>query len=98
MKYIDELLEKIKDEIEGAEEYAEQYIIHKANNNMTRSAQFREMALQEINHATILRDFSIQDVDAMKKVFTLSEEDKEHWEKCLKKFNEKIAVLRHMVT
>jgi hypothetical protein len=37
-------------------------------------------------------------VDAMKKVFTLSEEDKEHWDKCLKKFNEKIAVLRHMVT
>lgn len=98
MKYIDELIEKVDDELEGAMEYAEQYIIYKAMGNHTRASQFREMAMQELNHATILRDFSIQDVDAVKKVHSLSEEEHQHWEKCLRRFNEKLSIIRNQLT
>lgn len=98
MKYIDELIEKIDDEIDGAMEYAEDSIVYKAMGNMARASQFREMAMQELNHATILRDYSIQDVEALKKVHSsLSEEDKECWERCLKKSNERMAIIRNMV-
>lgn len=97
MKYIDELVEKVKDEIEGAEEYAERYITYRANNS-ARASQFREMATQELHHATILRDYAIQDVEAIKKVHSLSEEEEERWEHCLKKIHERISVLQYMLS
>lgn len=98
MKFIDELIEKVMDEIDGAEEYAEQYIIYRANNNSARASQFREMATQELHHATILRDYAIQDVEAIKKIHSLSEDEEERWEKCLKKMNERISVLHYTLS
>ena len=98
MKFIDELIEKVMDEIDGTEEYAEQYIIYRANNNSARASQFREMATQELHHATILRDYAIQDVEAIKKIHLLSEDEEERWEKCLKKMNERISVLHYTLS
>lgn len=97
MKYIDEMIEKVEDEIEGAMEYAEEYIVHRAAGNMTRASQYREMALQEHNHATILRDYAIQDVEDIKRVHQLSEEEDQHWHHCMRRITEKLAMVKTLL-
>lgn len=95
MRYIDDLIEEISEELDGAAEYYEDSIIYKAKGNMTRASQYHDMAKQELNHAAILRDYAIQDVDGLKRVNGLSEEDHEHWEKCLHKLTERHSMLQH---
>lgn len=97
MKYIDDMVEKVDEEIEGAMEYAEQYIVQRAAGNMSRAGQYREMAMQELNHATIIRDYAIQDVEAIKKNHTLTEEEDERWNRCLRKLTEKMAGVKTLL-
>lgn len=96
MKYIDDLIEEISEELNGAMEYYEESIIYKAKGNTTRASQYHDMAKQELNHAAILRDYAIQDVDALKRVNGLTEEDREHWEKCLKKLTERHSIIHNL--
>ena len=98
MKHIDDMIEKVYDEIDGAMDYAEKSITCRAKGNMTRSNQYREMAQQELNHATILRDYLVQDVDAIKKVHKLTDEEETEWEHHLKRFAEKIASVKILLS
>lgn len=97
MKIIDDMIEHVMEEIEGAMEYAEKSIEAKARGS-ARSAQYRDMALQEHNHATILRDFAIQDVEDIKRIHPLTVEEEEHWHHCLRRISEKLASVKTLLS
>lgn len=98
MKIIEKMICHLEEEMEGATEYAEKYIECKARGNMARASKYREMASDELKHAAYLRDFDVADIDEMKKIYPLTEEVTEMWEKAHRKINEKMALINHMLT
>jgi rubrerythrin len=79
MHYIDELIEKIEEEIEGAREYTEESIKARAKGYTERANKYKSMAMDELTHAATIRDFATQDVDEIKRVYTLPVEVEENW-------------------
>jgi DNA-binding transcriptional regulator YiaG len=97
MKIIEKMLHALSEEIEGAENYAEQYIEHKARGVMHKASRYKEMSLDELKHAEYLRDFYIIDVDAYKTVYSMSDAEVHQWEHGLKKCAEKMATIKLML-
>lgn len=97
MKMIEKMLHCLEEEIEGAETYAEKYIENKARGTMHKAARYKEMALDELKHAEFLRDFDIADVDALKSVYTMTDEEEHAWEHGLKRSTEKMAMVKLML-
>ena len=98
MKKIKDYVEKIDDEIKGAKEYIEKAIDSKARGNTARAEKYMEMGRDELKHAGYVRDFYIADIEAVKKVYKLPEEDEEMWEHAHKKILEHMATIKQMMT
>lgn len=94
MKMLDHMMEHICDELDGAWEYTEKYLENKAKGDH-RYQKYREMALDEINHAEILYSFSAADIESLKKVYTLTTDEEEKWHHTQKRFAERVSILRH---
>ena len=97
MKIIHEMLEALEDELEGAEEYSEKFIENKARNNMTRANKFKEMAMDEMKHFSYLHEMFVQDIDEIKRVYTMTETEAEAWEHGHKHLLEKMAMVKGML-
>ena len=80
MKAIKKYVESISEEIEGAKEYAEKYIEYKAKGNMQKANTFREMAEDELKHATYLHEFATKEIEEISKVFVAPSDMMEKWE------------------
>lgn len=98
MRIVDEMVEHIREEIDGAKEYAEKYIESKAIGNTERANAYRQMALDEIRHAEHVRDFAIADVSEMRKVYTFTAEEEASWEHHLKSTMECLGWVKRMIT
>lgn len=98
MKQIHKAIENIKEELEGAKDYAEKYIDSKARGNMQRAEKYLEMAKDELKHAGYLRDMALQDLEGIKKVYELPDELEEVWEHEHKRVLECMAVVKHMLS
>lgn len=97
MKIIDEKIEHIHEEIEGAKEYSEKYIKCKSKGNIEKANKYKEMAHDEIRHANMLKDWAVADIEDIKTVYTIPVEDMEKWEHHHKKFDEHIAIIKQML-
>lgn len=97
MKMIDKMLDCLEEEVEGAKEYAEKYIECKARGNMNRANKYREMASDELKHAGYLREMDIMDIDELKKIYTMTEDEEHAWEHGHKRINEQMAIVKHML-
>jgi ferritin len=97
MHYIDELIEKIEEEIEGAREYTEESIMARAKGLTERANKYKSMAMDELTHAATIRDFASQDIDEIKRVYDLPVEVEEKWKHAHRKFNECIASIKLML-
>ena len=97
MKMVDKLIEHIHEELEGAKGYAEKYIENKAKGNAMRAGVYKEMANDELRHAERIHEFAVRDIEDVKNVYALPEEEAEKWEHCNKHFSEKMAWIRHML-
>ena len=98
MKILDEMIEELEEEVEGARAYAEKYIECKALNNMARAAKYKEMAQDELKHAGFVRGFAMEDADGIKRVHNLTEEESNHWQHAHKKINDEIAMIHHLLS
>ena len=94
MKILDKMMDHICDELEGAWEYTEKYLENKAKGDQ-RYSKYREMAMDEINHAEILYSFAVEDINKLGRVYTLSGEEEEKWEHTKKRYAAKLAMLKH---
>ena len=97
MTKIKKLAEHIEEEICGAKDYAEKYVECKAKGDTAWANRYKEMANDELKHAGYLHDRAVKDIEEISKVFTLTEEMEEKWEKCHKKYVEQTAWIRQML-
>ena len=97
MRIIKKYVEHIAEEIEGAKEYAEQYIEHKAKGNMQAANKYREMASDELKHATYLHEFAVKEVEDISKIYSPPVEMLEKWEHEHKKYVENVAVIKQIL-
>lgn len=94
MKYIKKRVDHIGEELGGAMEYAENYVVYK-NTNPQWAQMYRDMALQELNHAENLRIIA---QEAMDKVSYIPEDDAEMWKDKQRKHAEKKAMIKLLLS
>ena len=92
--YADEICE----ELEGAKSYAECYVDSKIMNNSTSATRYKEMATDELKHASYLHDMLIQYMDDTKKAIQVPKEMQDTWKECNGDFVYKTAVVKQMLT
>lgn len=94
MKKIKRYICAIKDELEGAMEYAEKYICYKQTKPQW-AKMYADMAAAELTHAHNLHTMG---TEAMTELSWIPEKDKECWEHCIAKMAEKEAMVKLMLS
>lgn len=94
MKIIECKIEEIKDELCGAQKYAERYVRYKKS-KPEWAQRFADMAAQEIAHADNLKSMGQQFVEELSYV---PESDREKWECCMDKATEQKAYVQLILT
>lgn len=94
MKKIEKMINHVKDELKGAFEYSEKYIIYK-NTHPEWARTFSEMADDELDHAQALHKMYDEWINTLS---YLPEDDKEAWEHCGAKMAEKIAEVKLLLS
>ena len=97
MERIKRLADEIKDELCSAKEYAEEYLTLKAKDNQFYK-YYDEMAHDELKHADYLHEIVVAEIDELSKVYTPPEEMMEKWNADHKKYIEKAAWIRQMLS
>jgi hypothetical protein len=97
MKFLEKVIEGLNEEIDGAKEYAEKYVENMAKGNTSRANKYKEMAGDELKHAGYMRDFAIADIDELKRVYHMTENEEEMWEHAHKKLMNEMALVRYML-
>ena len=98
LKRIKKLVEQINDEICGAKNYAETYLEFKAKGNMPWANKYKEMANDELKHAMTVHEYTIQEIEELRKVYTPPVEMLEKWDLEHKKYVEEVAWVKQMLT
>lgn len=96
MKKIQELVDWIDDELEGAKCYAEKYVYKKAKGSQW-AGTFHSMAEDELKHAENIHRLAVEEIETLNKVFTAPDEMQEAWDKAHKEYVEKAAWIRKML-
>ena len=65
-KYVD----KIKDELEGARDYAEKYVEYKVKDDMHSANRYKEMANDELKHAMYEHEWAVKAIEKMRSHIT----------------------------
>jgi len=97
MKKIQRLVDHIDEEICGAKDYAESYLEYKAVGNAQWANKYREMANDELKHATYIHDIITSEIETLSKVYTPPVEMEEKWDKSHKEYVEKVAWIKQML-
>lgn len=98
MTKIKELADQIKDELCSAKEYAEEYLSYKAKGDNNWANRYKEMALDELKHADYIHERTVAEIEQLRSVYTPPEDMLEKWESDHKKYVEKAAWIRQMLT
>ena len=69
MKSIKNYVDPIDDEIEGAKEYAEKYVECKAKGDMQSANRYKEMATDELKHATYEHEWAVNEIERISKIY-----------------------------
>lgn len=98
MRSIKNYVEAIDEELEGAKDYAEKYVERKAKGDMQSANRYKEMANDELKHASYIHEWAVKEIDEISKVYTAPVEMQEAWEKAHKEYVEKVAWIKQMLT
>lgn len=97
MTKIKKYVEQIAEELDGAKDYIEKALEYKASGNGDRYNGYKEMSMQELNHAMRLHDYAVQDIEQLKAVYPdIPQKMMDSWEKSHVNFVEKTAWIRQM--
>lgn len=98
MKYIQDYVLEIDEELENAKEYAEKAIYWKYENNMTRYKYYAEMSNDELKHTKMLHDMATDDINKMKEQgYKAPERMQEIWNKSHADYVENTAWIRQIL-
>jgi predicted translin family RNA/ssDNA-binding protein len=98
MRIIKNYVEKIDEELEGAKEYAEKYIELKVKDDMNSANKYKEMAMDELKHATYEHEWATKEIAKISSVYDAPMDMMEKWEKSHKEYVEKVAWIRQMLS
>ena len=93
MKVIKELVDHIKEEVEGAFEYANKYAEFKVLGS-PRASTYRQMAYDELSHADKIHEFAVEEIQKARAVMTPPADMEEKWSHEHKKFIEDVAKIK----
>lgn len=96
MRSIKRLVCRIDDEIKGAEKYAEDYIEAKAYGG-SMSSKYKEMAEDELKHATYLHDKAAEDITKLKTVYKPPLDMLDKWERTHDKYINKVTEIKRIL-
>lgn len=97
MKKIKRLVDQIEEEICSAKDYAECYLDYKAHDDSMWANRYKEMAMDEIKHATYIHERAVNEIEELSAVYTPPEKMLEKWEHAHKEFIEKVAWIKQML-
>ena len=98
MTKIKKYVEDIADELCSAKDYAEKYLWYKAKSNNMRASKYKEMAMQELEHATNLHSFAMEDIEVLESVYPeIPQSMMDTWEKSHTEYVEKMAWVKQML-
>lgn len=97
MKKIQELVDQIDEEIDGAKNYAETYLDYKAKGNGTWSSKYKTMSEDELRHATTLHERAVGEIEELSKVYTPPVDMQKAWDESHKMYVEKVAWIKQML-
>lgn len=98
MTRIKELADEMKDELHSAKCYAEEYLTFKAKDNSMWANRYKEMAQDEMKHAGYLHERVVAEIEELRKVYTPPQDMLDKWESDHKKYIEKAAWIKQMLT
>lgn len=98
MTRIKELADEMKEELHSAKCYAEEYLTFKAKDNGTWANRYKEMAQDEMKHAGYLHERVVAEIEELRKVYTPPQDMLDKWESDHKKYIEKAAWIKQMLT
>ena len=99
MTKIKKYVNDIKEELDGAKHYMETALEYKASGNSTRYNRYKEMSIQELNHAMNLHEFAVQDIEQLKSVYPdIPVDMQDKWDHAHIEFVEKAAWIKQMQT
>lgn len=97
MRKIQELADQICEELEGACCYAETYLDFKAKGNSNWASKYKSMAEDELKHAMIIHERTVEEIGVLSKVYTPPVEMEEKWNVVHKTYTEKAAWIKQML-
>lgn len=97
MKYIKKYVDRIDEELCGAKDYAEEYVMWRAKGNSTLASQYKEMCFDELKHANYIHDEAIAAISELNNVFVAPQEMQDLWDKSHKEYVEKEAWIKQML-
>lgn len=98
MTRIKELAERIDDELNDAKDYAEESLTFKAKGNIEWAEKYKEMAEDELKHAGYIHERTVAEIEELRKVYTPPEEMLLKWSSDHKKYVERSAWIRQMLS
>ena len=98
MTRIKELADEIKDELHSAKCYAEEYLSFKAKGDGNWANRYKEMSQEELKHAGYIHDRVVADIEELRKVYTPPQDMMDKWDVDHKKYIEKAAWIRQMLS
>lgn len=98
MTRIKELADEMKEELHSAKCYAEEYLTFKAKDNGMWANRYKEMAQDEMKHAGYLHERVVAEIEELRKVYTPPQDMLDKWESDHKKYIEKAAWIKQMLT
>lgn len=97
MRKIKELVGRIDDELNSAEEYAEKYIEYKADGDSSMASKFMEMASQEMSHANTMHDIAVKEIEKVSAVFNAPADMREKWDKSHAEYIQRASRIKSMI-
>lgn len=97
MTKIKRYVEHMDEELCGAKDYAEKYLEAKAAGQSEVAEKYKEMAADELKHATYVHNIAVDEIEKIKKVFTPPQDMLARWEKAHSKYIDRAAKVKGML-
>ena len=97
MTHIKKIVEAIDEEIEDAKEYAEKYVEFRVKEDIPKANKYKEMANDELKHATYLHDMATKEIQDLSRIYTPPVDMQEKWDKSHKEYVERVAWIKQML-
>ena len=98
MTKIKKYVERIDEELHDAKHYAEKSLECKAAGDSDRYAKYKTLATDELNHAMVIHEFAVKDIERLKAVYpAIPAGMMEAWDKSHTNYVERAAWIKQML-